>query len=254
MKGRLVVDGLSVQFGGLTAVDHVGLAVDGARIVGLIGPNGAGKTTFIDAVGGFVPATGRVELDGVRIDAMAPHERARRGLVRTFQSLELFDDLSVRENLLVAAEQPSWWGPLVDAVRPAVRRPADVDWALGAVGLDGAGDRAPAELSNGARHLLALARAVAGRARLLLLDEPAAGLDTNETVTLGRRLRDLAALGIGILLVDHDMSLVLDVCDTVHVIDFGKIIASGSPAEVRMDASVVAAYLGTAASETGPTT
>ncbi len=252
MNGRLVVDELRVHFGGLTALDRVSLTVDGGRIVGMIGPNGAGKTTFIDAVGGFVPATGRVELDGDRIDGLAPHERARRGLVRTFQSLELFDDLSVRENLLVAADRPRWWAPLVDGVRPAVHRPIDVDRVLGVVGLDGVGDRPPAELSNGARHLLALARAVAGRTRILLLDEPAAGLDTKETATLGRRLRALAGLGIGILLVDHDMSLVLAVCDTVHVIDFGKVIASGPPAEVRVDPTVIAAYLGTGASEPGP--
>lgn len=245
MKPLLEVDGLSVRFGGLLAVDRVSLRVGTGEVVGLIGPNGGGKTSCIDALTGFVPlAAGQTRFAGRRIDDLPPHRRARLGLIRTFQSLDLFDDLSVRENLLVAANRPSWWTPLVDAVLPQRRPDHDIDWALEAVGLIDAAERRPSELANGPRHLLALARAIVGRPQLLLLDEPAAGLDTSETATLGARLRELPARGISVLLVDHDMGLVMSVCETVYVLDFGTIIASGPPAQIRANANVVRAYLG----------
>lgn len=241
---RLEVRGLSVSYGGLVAVDAVDLDVGDGAIVGLIGPNGAGKTTCIDAVCGFVAASGHVVLDGRALDGLPPHGRARAGLVRTFQSVELFDDLTVRENLLVAAAPTRWWSLLADALAPRRTR-VDVDWALDALGLTDAGDARPRELPAGARRLVGLARAIVSRPRVVLLDEPAAGLDPSESAALGERLRALPALGISVLLVDHDMHLVLGVCEEVTVLDFGQVIARGTPAEVRADPAVARAYLGT---------
>jgi len=245
----LSVRGLTVHFGGVVALDHADLDVDAGRLVGLIGPNGAGKTTFIDAVCGFVPSSGTVALGGEPVDDLAPHERARRGIARTFQSLELFEDLTVRENLLVAAERGEWWTIGRDLLRPA--EPPDVaatvDQALLAAGLLARSDRLPAELTSSERGLVALARALAGHPRLLLLDEPAAGLDDAARTSLARHLRALAGEGLGIVLVDHDMTLVLGVCDRVTVLDVGRVIAEGPPAEVRAHPAVVEAYLGTTA-------
>jgi len=249
----LQVEELTVRYGGLAAVDRVSLDVEEGSIVGLIGPNGAGKTSFIDALTGFTPSAGSIRLGGEAIETLPPHQRARRGIVRTFQSLELFDDLSIRENLAVAADRPRWWTTIVDAVRPHRGHDDDVEWALDAVGLGGFGDRLPTELSNGPRHMVALARALVSRPRLALLDEPAAGLDTAETAELADRLRALPGLGVSVLLVDHDMGLVLGVCDTVSVLDFGVVIASGPPAQVRADPAVIGAYLGTGTG-TGPGT
>ena len=244
MSATLSIRGLSVNYGGVQAVDDVDITVEPSTIVGLIGPNGAGKTTTIDAVTGFTPSRGHVELDGNLLDAMSAHERARRGLVRTFQSVELFDDLSVHQNLGVAAMPSRWWSPLIDAVAPKRGRSIDVDWALEAVGLGSLGDAHPPDLSHGQRRLVALARALVAKPKVLLLDEPAAGLDTDETGALGRLLQTLPERGIGVLLIDHDMSLVLSVCSHVVVLDFGRVIAAGSPSDIRRDPSVIAAYLG----------
>lgn len=210
----LTTRGLTVSFGGVHAVYDVDLDVAEGAFVGLIGPNGAGKTTFIDAVTGFVaPSGGSVELDGADVTALAPAERAARGLVRTFQSLELFEDLSVADNLRVAAEPARWWDPLVDAVRPRRGEAAAdaVGWALAVVGLADAHDARPSDLSHGQRKLVAVARALAARPRTVLLDEPAAGLDSTETARLGEHLRTLPDHGVSVLLVDHDMTLVLGV-------------------------------------------
>jgi branched-chain amino acid transport system ATP-binding protein len=243
---------LVVRFGGVVAVDGVSLSVPRSTLVGLIGPNGAGKTTTIDALTGFVTHRGTIRLVGPdgdeRIDDLAPHERARRGLVRTWQSLELFDDLTVRENCEAAAVPDRLAAMARDLIRP--RRALDVsavDEALELLQLDGVADRRPAELSLGQRKLVAVARALAQRPRVLLLDEPAAGLDTSESLVLGERLRSLLDLDIAMVLVDHDMGLVLTVCDEVNVLDFGRVIASGSPAQIRSDRQVIEAYLGASA-------
>lgn len=242
----LRVANLTVHHGGLVALHDVSLSVPAGEIAGLIGPNGAGKTTFIDTLSGFTaPTSGRIELDGEPIDALGPHERARRGLVRTFQSLELFDDLTVRENLLVAAQRPGRWSLLGDLIRARRPEPEVVDEVLSQLDLGSVRERRTDELSNGQRHLVALGRALVARPRLLLLDEPAAGLDTRETAELGKILRTLPGTGVTVLLVDHDMSIVLGVCDTVHVVDFGGLIASGTPARIRNDPMVISAYLGT---------
>ena len=240
----LVVRGLGVSYGGVRAVDGIDLDVGAASLVGLIGPNGAGKTTCIDGITGFVRATGRVRFDGHQVEDLRPHQRARLGLVRTFQSLELFDDLTVLENLLVAAPRPSWWARTRDAVL-ARRDTAAAESALAKVGLDRLTNQRVTELSLGQRKLVAVARALARRPRLLLLDEPAAGLDTHESLELGHHLRRLVDGGLTILLVDHDMHLVLGICDDVYVLDFGRVIFHGNPSAVRADPSVVTAYLGT---------
>jgi branched-chain amino acid transport system ATP-binding protein len=247
----LRTQGLSVRFGGVHAVEDVDLTVSGGQLVGLIGPNGAGKTTFIDAISGFVPYGGQVALDGQRLDGLAAHARAQRGLARTWQSLELFDDLTVRENLAVAAEQPSFLALAAELVGRRPRAAESPGEALELLDLGALADAMPAELTQGQRKLVGVARAVAMRPRLLCLDEPAAGLDTRESEDLGQRLRRIADAGTTTLLIDHDMGLVMNICDRIVVLEFGKVIAAGPPDEVRRDARVVKAYLG-GASAAGP--
>jgi branched-chain amino acid transport system permease protein len=234
----LSVTGLSVAFGGVHALSEVELQVGEGELVGLIGPNGAGKTTLIDAVTGFVPCTGQVELDGRDIGSLATYERARLGLSRTWQGTDLFDDLDVRENLMVAVGSAV---PLVNADLHGV------GGTLAEMGLEPVAPALPSELSEGQRKLVGLARAVVGGPRLVCLDEPAAGLDTEESRLLGQRLRDLADRGMSTLLIDHDMGLVLSICDRVVVLEFGSVIANDVPDVVRRDPAVIAAYLGSAA-------
>jgi ABC-type branched-subunit amino acid transport system ATPase component/branched-subunit amino acid ABC-type transport system permease component len=243
----LEVSDLSVHYGGVQALDQVSLTVNPGQIVGLIGPNGAGKTTLIDALTGFTPYRGGIRFDGEPIDALAAHERSRRGLVRTWQSMELFGDLSVLDNLRVAVEPTTFRSVLLDLVHPS--RPftgSSVEEALALVGLGPSAQLSPGELSLGQQKLVGVARAIAANPKLVLLDEPAAGLASGESRTLGEQLRRIAARGPGLLLVDHDMGLVLDVCDAVYVVEFGRVIAAGSPQAVRSDPRVIEAYLGTA--------
>jgi branched-chain amino acid transport system ATP-binding protein len=243
----LNVEGLTVSYGGVTAVKDVDLAVRAGRVVGLIGPNGAGKTSTIDALTGYhAPSAGTVTFADEDITRLRPHLRARRGLARTWQSVELFDDLTVEENLMVANERMGVVAALRDLLLPIGKHPRDaVDWALELCGLTEVADRMPTELSHGRRKLVGVARALAQRPRLVLMDEPAAGLDTDESVELGRHLRALPEEGVTVLLVDHDMGLVLSICDEVVVLDFGQVIARGTPAEIRADEAVIGAYLGT---------
>ena len=245
----LEVHDITVKHGGLVALDEVSLTADAGANVGLIGPNGAGKTTFIDTLTGFTPAhRGRVSFAGTDITSASPHARSRAGLVRTFQSLELFDDLSVRDNLLVAAHTPTLWSTLTDALWPKSHDSSETRRVLELLDLGDVADRLPTELSNGQRHIVALGRAIVSSPQLVLLDEPAAGLDPSETAALAELLRRLPAAGTTVLVVDHDMALIMGVCDTVHVLDFGRLVASGTPAEIRRDPTVIAAYLGTGAS------
>jgi branched-chain amino acid transport system ATP-binding protein len=242
----LEVRSASVRYGGVVALNDVSLEVAAGSVVGLIGPNGAGKTTLLDAVTGFVRCGGEVRLDGDPLQQLTAHRRVNRGLARTFQSLELFEDLSVRENLLVSADPGQWWSVLQDVVRPG-RRPdtAVVDEALTLVGLADHAEDLPPMLSHGQRKLVGVARALATTPKVLLLDEPAAGLDSRESQAFGVQLRKAVdERGLGVLLVDHDMGLVLGICDYIYVLQFGQLIAQGSPAAIRSNAAVVAAYLG----------
>jgi branched-chain amino acid transport system ATP-binding protein len=242
----LRVTDLTVRYGGVLALDSVSLDVPAAGFVGLIGPNGAGKTTFVDALTGFARYTGEVRFDGARLDREPAYARARHGLARTFQSGGVFDDLTVEENILVGERSGSGWLPALTSVltgrpAPASRATSEIVGSLGLTGLLGL--RAE-ELSEGQRKLVSVAQALASKAKLLLLDEPAAGLDSAESAWLGRRLLAVRDSGVAILLVDHDMDLVMSVCDELVVLDFGKVIAVGPPREVLSNELVVAAYLG----------
>jgi branched-chain amino acid transport system permease protein len=243
----LRVSGLSLAYGGVRALTDVSFEVGQGELVGLIGPNGAGKTTFIDAITGFAGGSGTVELDGRSLAGLPPHERARQGLARTWQSTELFHDLDVRENLTVAARRSGGWPSWERS--SATRR--DADDALAQFGLTWAADAMPDDLSEGQRKMVGVARALAGNHRLICLDEPAAGLDMRESEELGRRLRALADQGQSTLLIDHDMGLVLSICDRVVALEFGRVIADGPPDQVRNDPRVIAAYLGDS-TELGP--
>jgi branched-chain amino acid transport system ATP-binding protein len=251
MTALLDVRGLRVTYGGVVAVDDATLTVDEGQIVGLIGPNGAGKTSMIDALTGYhPPAAGTVLFGGEDVTRVKADRRSRQGLVRTFQSVELFDDLTVEENMLVAAEHVGVLQPFRDMFLPHRNRGKDaVAWATSTLGLEGLLDRMPTDLSHGQRKLVSVGRALAQRPRVVLLDEPAAGLDSDESLALGEQLRALPRAGVSVLLVDHDMGLVLSVCDDVIVLDFGRIIARGKPDEIRNDTAVVEAYLGSSGSE-----
>jgi ABC-type branched-subunit amino acid transport system ATPase component len=243
---RLRADGVSVAFGGVQALLEVQLEVGAAELVGLIGPNGAGKTTLIDAVTGFTPVTaGRVWVEGRDVSGLPPDRRARLGLVRTFQGAETFAPLTVEEHLLAAAHVPGRWAAVRDLVAPRRADAVDgVSEVLDELGLDAVADQYPDDLSYGQRKLVDLARALVSGPRVVLCDEPAAGLDSSETTELGGLLRRVRDRGTGVLLIDHDMDLVLEVCDRIYVLDFGRIIASGTPAVIRADQRVIDAYLG----------
>ncbi len=205
----------------MTAVDDVSFDVRAGSITGLIGPNGAGKTTLLDAVSGFVDAGGEVVLGGDGLQGQRTDARARRGLGRTFQSIELYDDLTVLENIAV--------GRAAATDREGELPAGALTEMLDVLGLAPLAERPAGELSQGTRQLVSIARALAGNPSVLLLDEPAAGLDSTESRWLGARLRRLRDRGVAILLVDHDLQLVLDLCDEVQVLDFGRLIASGPP-------------------------
>ncbi|UFS59803.1 ABC transporter ATP-binding protein [Subtercola endophyticus] len=233
----LIGKGLSVAYGGVKALSDVDIEVRRGEVVGLIGPNGAGKTSFIDGVTGFATMSGDLRLDGTSLTGVRAHRRSGLGLSRTWQSVALFDDLTVRENVAVAAKR--------GARRSGAQSHADrVQGAMDRVGIAEHASRLPGELSHGQRVLVGVARAIAAEPQVVLMDEPAAGLDDAEGRELGLFIRKLASEGMGILLVDHDMNLVLDVCDRLYVLDFGRLIASGSPQEISNDPAVIRAYLG----------
>ncbi len=236
----LEVSDIGVRFGGNVALDRVSLAADPGVVTGLIGPNGAGKTTLFNVITGLQPPTqGRVRLDGKDISKLSPTARARRGLARTFQRLELFSLLSVRENIRVAADVRKGWSR--DKSNPA----QVVEEIIERVGLTGLADERVDSLPTGQCRLVELGRCLATKPKVLLLDEPASGQDESETVVFAALLRTLAAEGIAVVLVEHDVHLVMDVCSHVHVLDFGQIIASGTPSEIQSDQAVLSAYLGT---------
>ena len=253
---RLELVDISVAFGGVQAVKGVSLHVDAGEVVGLIGPNGAGKTTIIDAASGFNrPSGGRVLLSGRDIGSMPAHRRARAGLVRSWQSVELFEVLTVMENLLAASEDRKGLAYLMDMVRPGKpARSASLDAAVEQFGLNDILSRYPGELAYAQRHLVGIARAMCSGASILLLDEPAAGLDESSTGELIELLRKLSKeWGVGILLVEHDVPLVMRACDRIVVLDQGMIIAEGAPEDVRRNRRVVDAYFGAPVADEGHT-
>lgn len=237
VRGPIIaeVSGLSVRYGGVSAVTDVSFNIHSGLITGLIGPNGAGKTTTMDAISGFARYTGRVTLDGKELDGLAPHQRVATGLGRTFQGVDLYEDLTVAENIAVSQQVTG------ESVAEAE---ASLAQLLDMLGLTAKRNRGVAELSQGERQLVSIARALACKPKLLLLDEPAAGLDSAESLWLADRLREIRDTGVTILIVDHDMGLVLSLCDEIFVLDFGRLIATGSPAEIRSNPQVASAYLG----------
>jgi len=249
MPVSLKVENLTVRFGAVLAVNEVSFTVNPGEVVGLIGPNGAGKTTIIDAVTGFVrPTKGDMWLQDQRIDGWGAAKRSKNGLRRSFQSLELFEDISVEDNIHAGSDanesKLSWvtdlFWPGTHALSPtAVAAIQEFD-------LDGSLSLLPDKLSYGRRRLVGIARAVASGPSIIMLDEPAAGLDDAETRELAHLIRRLAdQRKMGVLLVEHDVGLVMSTCDRIVVIEFGQVIASGTPEEIRRDPAVRAAYLGT---------
>ncbi len=249
----LEVDRVSVRFGGHLAVSECSLRVEGGRVSGLIGPNGAGKTTTFNAICGVVqPSSGHVRLDGRDISGVGTHKRARLGIGRTFQRLEVFASLTVRENVQVGLEIRRSWSRRKAALPQYLADGGDptpdeeIDLILDRLDLGPLADELVGALPTGHARLVELGRALAARPSVLLLDEPASGLDDNETDAFGDLLVTLAGNGLGILLVEHDVALVMRVCEDLSVLDFGQVIASGTPEEVRSNDAVLAAYLGTA--------
>jgi ABC-type branched-subunit amino acid transport system ATPase component len=243
---------VTVRYGGHVAVSDVSLSAPVGRITGLIGPNGAGKTTLFNVASGLVrPGGGSLRLHGADMSGLDPAARARRGLGRTFQKMELFDSLTARENVSLgweaarAGRRP--WRHLAETSADRRSRSAAADQALALAGISGLAGRPVAALSTGQRRLVELARCLAGRFDVLLLDEPSSGLDGAETERFGEILTQVVAeRGVGILLVEHDMALVMSICDYVHVLDFGTKIFEGGTADVAASETVRAAYLGTA--------
>ncbi|MFL6024210.1 MAG: ABC transporter ATP-binding protein [Marmoricola sp.] len=236
----LEVEDVVVRFGGITAVNKASFTADSGVITGLIGPNGAGKTTCFNVITGLEnPTSGGVRYQDRQISSWPVHRRARHGIGRTFQRLEAFGSLTVRDNVRVAREIHA--GPL-DWFRPTTDLQVDV--LLDRVGLADYADERADSIPTGTARLLELARCLASDPTLLLLDEPSSGLDETETDAFGDLLKELAGEGTAILIVEHDMDLVMSVCDEIHVLDFGRIIASGTPDEIRNDVDVQRAYLG----------
>ncbi len=249
MRGsRLHTTGLSVSYGSVRAVDNVAIRLQPGRLTGLIGPNGAGKTTFIDALTGFVAASGEVYLEDREMSRFRPTERSRAGLARTWQASMLFEELTVEENLAVASSTSPWWRAAGALLRGRRSDRVTARALLEELGIGALASRQPSSLPSGQRKLVGVARALAARPTVICLDEPAAGLNTEESQALGALLRRLVEGGLTMLLVDHDMSLVLSVCDDVVVLDGGRVIFNGTPTAVQTNTAVLEAYLGTSGS------
>ena len=249
MNAILVVDDLTVSFSGLRAVDHVSFRLSQGEVLGLIGPNGAGKTTCIDALSGMVRYSGRVNYGGTEWNPGSANRRARAGLGRTFQSLHLFEDLSVVENVAVGVI-PKRPGAFVrDLLGSRSPGPTAVAETLERCGLKQVADQRVSTLPNGARHLVAIARALAMHPSVVLLDEPAAGLDTSERAMVAHLISELRADGTAAILVEHDLDFVAAACDRVLVMDAGRLIATETPSSLRNNPEVQRAYLGVTLTE-----
>jgi ABC-type branched-subunit amino acid transport system ATPase component len=245
----LVVAGVSVSFGGVKAVREVSLEVRPGEVHGLIGPNGAGKTTLIDAISGFVKTdAGDVIIGDVVVSSWSPQRRAQGGLSRSFQSLELFNDLTIAENLAVAQESSSWRNYLTDFVRPRdITLGEAASEAIRQFELEDHVNTVPSAISFGQRKTVAIARSIASAPSVLLLDEPAAGLDDHEAAELAALISHLARdWGIAILLVEHKVDMILSISDRITVLQNGGMLAEGTPDEIRSNSAVIDAYLGAA--------
>ncbi len=247
----LELEGVSRTFGGVRAVDGAGFGVGRGQVHGLIGPNGAGKTTVINLISGLLkPSSGQIRLDGERIDTLPAYRIADLGVRRTFQNIRLFPGMSALQNVTVGQHtrrhvsllERLWFSPRSSKEDRALA--TDADELLGRVGIGPRGREQASNLPYGDQRRLEVARALASDPRLLLLDEPAAGMNQSEAQGLGELVRTLARQGLTILLVEHNVRLVMEICDRITVLNFGKVIAEGTPAEVSADAAVVAAYLG----------
>ena len=251
----LEVRDVSVRFGGLTALDAVSLTVAPRQVVGVIGPNGAGKTTLLNVLCGFIrPDAGQVLIDGRHYHDLRPHRLAGLGIARTLQGVGLFEGLSAIENVMIGANcraTAGFWSALLGlprSDRDERRLRQEAGQALGRVGAAEVADARPGELPYGMRKRIALARALAAQPKLLLLDEPASGLAEGELVELGELIRELAA-ETSLVIVEHHMDLMMSVCDSLVVLDFGRVISRGSPQEIQADPAVTTAYLGASGSE-----
>jgi len=232
---------VGMKFGGAAALSEVNVTAEAGTITGLIGPNGAGKTTLFNCVTGLLePTAGEILLDGKNITSLPPFKRARGGVARTFQRLELFTSLTVRENVQVAGEIRNRWGSRRGRVDPS----DECSRVLEMLGLTALADRDVSEIPTGMARRVEMGRALMTRPRILLLDEPASGQDEKETEEFGELLIQLCAEGTAILLVEHDVSLVMRVCSYIQVLDFGRIIAAGTPSDIQTNQAVLDAYLG----------
>jgi branched-chain amino acid transport system ATP-binding protein len=231
-----------MAFGGAQVLSDVSISVAPGRVTGLIGPNGAGKTTLFNVVSGLLePKSGRVRIDGHDVTRAGPAARARRGLSRTYQRLELFTSLTVRDNIQVAGEIRNTWGR-----RGRIDVAAETERIIDLVGLGDVAERDVSELPTARARVVEVGRALMTQPKVLLLDEPASGQTEEETLDFGRLLRQLVdERGLAICLVEHDVGLVMETCEVIHVLDYGEIIASGPPEQVKNDPIVVNAYLGT---------